>query len=330
MSKQRLESVLAEFKAPGVVKSAQQGPVVTTYLVELGAGVRVRKVAALEDDIALRLGASSCRVVPNVPGLPYVGIEIPQPVRKDVPWVPASSGHTLPLSLGVDTLGRQVTVDLAKAPHVLVAGSTGSGKSVCIHTMIYSIMRSKAYAGFILVDPKQLEFQAYKGHPHLFSDIITSPNTATVAMNQLCEEMESRYTLFAKRKCRDIAEYNEEYPPIPYVVVVIDEWADLFAMQKDAIVLPVVRLAQKARACGIHLVLATQRPSVKVLPGLIKANFPARIALSVTNMTDSRVVLDKNGAERLLGRGDMLVQGFGLPDTQRVHGSYVDPYEMLG
>jgi S-DNA-T family DNA segregation ATPase FtsK/SpoIIIE len=264
-----------------------------------------------------------------VPGVPYLGVEVPRDDRQDVPWRTAASAATLPLALGVDTLGQRVTVDLAKAPHLLVAGATGSGKSICIHTMICSIMASPAYAGFILVDPKQLEFRAYKGHPHLFSSIITDAMTATRAMNRLCEEMESRYTLLARHNCRDIAEYNSKYASIPYVIVVIDEWADLFAMQKDGIVLPVVRLAQKARACGIHLVLATQRPSVKVLPGLIKANFPARIALKVTNMTDSRVVLDRNGAERLLGRGDMLVSGFGLPEPVRVHGAYVDPYEFL-
>ena len=331
MSAQQLESILAEFRAPGYVRQTKHGPVVTTHLVELGGGIRVRKVTALEEDIALRMGVDSVRVVSNMPGVPYLGVEVPRADRQDVVWRPERpTRRILPLSLGVSTLGEPVHVDLAKAPHLLVAGATGSGKSICIHTMICSLLLAPTHVKFVLIDPKMLEFTPYAYCGALLTPIITDAMRATRVLGQLCESMDARYAELARHGCRDIAEYHAKGGDMAYVVVVIDEWADLFAMQKEGIVLPVVRLAQKARAAGIHLVLATQRPSVKVLPGLIKANFPARIALKVTNMTDSRVVLDQNGAERLLGRGDMLVQGFGLQGVQRVHGAFVDPYAAFG
>lgn len=325
----KLERILAQFDVPGDVVQVRTGPVVRTHLVELGPGVRVKKVAGLGDDIALRLGVDSVRVVPNMPGLPYLGVEVPRDDRQMVAWTDSTSSARLPLSLGVDTLGQRVTVDLAKAPHLLVAGTTGSGKSVALHTMICSLLSSPIYGGFILIDPKRLEFQAYQGMSSLFAPIITDSEDAVAAMQALVVEMEERYERFARVGCRDIVEFNRHGGRMPYVFVVIDEWADLFAMQAKAIESPVVRLAQKSRAAGIHMVLATQRPSVKVLPGLIKANFPARIALKVTNMTDSRVVLDQNGAEKLLGMGDMLVSGFGLGSPTRVHGAYLDPYDFM-
>lgn len=329
MDARQLESVLEEFRAPGLVRHVHTGPVVHTYLVELGAGVRVKKVVSLEADIALRMGVDAVRVVANVPGVPYVGVEVPRHDRQVVRWQAPTASGALPLALGTDTLGMRVSVDLAKAPHLLVAGATGSGKSVAVHTMICSLLQARPSTRFVLIDPKMLEFRAYEGHRSLASPVITDAMTATRALNALVDEMQSRYAFLAQRNCRDIAEWHARGGTMPYVVAVIDEWADLFAMQKDAIVLPVVRLAQKARAAGIHLVLATQRPSVKVLPGLIKANFPARIALRTTNKTDSRVVLDHNGAESLLGMGDMLVCGFGLTTPQRIHGAYVDADEVV-
>lgn len=327
--KQQLESILAEFKAPGSVRAVRTGPVVQTMLVELGAGVRVKKVAALEDDIALRLGVDSVRIVPNVPDVPYLGVEVPRADPEVVPWRLTSSNATLPLALGVDTMGQWVTVDLAKAPHLLVAGSTGSGKSVAVHTMILSLLGSGKSVGFVLIDPKQLEFRCYENHFALATPVVTDPMDATRVLNQLVREMEARYKLLAKHGVRDIGEYRARGGKMGYFVVIIDEWADLYSMQGKGIELPVVRLAQKARACGIHMVLATQRPEAKVLPGLVKSNFPARIALRTTTMVDSRVVLDENGAERLLGRGDMLVKGFGLDRPTRVHGAYVDPSAYL-
>ena len=329
--KQQLEAILAEFKAPCAVRSIREGPVVTTYLVEPGAGVRVRKVVSLEDDIALRLGADSVRIVGNLPGEPYMGVEIPRPTPDLVGFVPWPSRLTLPMFLGLDTIGRRVMVDLARAPHLLVAGATGSGKSVAVHTMICTVLKRRGnQVKFLLIDPKQLEFVAYANLPQLLVPVVTDAIAATDVLNRLCVAMDGRYTVLARAGARKIAEFNRASPTkMPYVVVVIDEWADLYAMQKDAIVNPVVRLAQKARAAGIHLILATQRPSVKVLPGLIKANFPARIALKVTNGTDSRVILDQNGAERLIGRGDMLVNGFQFGSPTRVHGAYVDPYKLL-
>ena len=329
MNARQLESILAEFKAPGLVRDVKHGPVVDTYLVELGSGVRVRKVTGLEDDIALRMGVDSVRVVANVPGQPYLGVEVPRDDRQTVTFGPPLSRAVLPVQLGVDTMGVRVTVDLADAPHLLVAGATGSGKSICVHTMILGMLFARPKVRFVLVDPKMLEFRAYAGLPQLLCPPITDAQRATRVLNTLCDAMDDRYTLLAQHGCRDIREYQATGGHMPHVVVVVDEWADLFAMEGDAIVRPVVRLAQKARACGIHLVLATQRPSAKVLPGLIKANFPARIALRVTNMTDSRVVLDQNGAERLLGKGDMLVSGFGNTTPQRVHGAFVDPNAII-
>ena len=330
MSATRLESILAEFGVAGYVRQTRTGPVVHTHLVELGAGVRVKKVKGLEDDIALRLGVDTVRVVPNLPGLPYLGVEVPKAERDTVDFRVGATSAVLPLHLGKDTTGQRVTVDLAKAPHLLVAGATGSGKSVAIHTMILSLLYAQTDVRFLLVDPKMLEFGAYADLPHMLDKPVTDAMAATNWLNRLVENMQWRYEKLAEAQCRNIGEYNAQHArKLPYIVAVVDEWADLYAMQGKGVELPVVRLAQKARAAGIHLILATQRPSVKVLPGLIKANFPARVALKVTNGTDSRVVLDQNGAERLLGWGDMLVSGFGLLQPTRVHGAYADPYKFL-
>jgi len=324
--KRQLEAILSQFKAPGKVRHTRCGPVVTTFFVEPGIGIKVRKIASLEDDIALRLGVDTCRIVPNMPGHPFMGIEIPRDDPDIVGFVPPRNTGKLKMMLGLDTIGNRITVDLARAPHLLVAGATGSGKSVAVHTMILSLLASGADVRLLLIDPKQLEFRAYENIPQLLLPIITEPDAAVTALNALVTSMESRYTVLANAGARDISEFEG---PMPYVVVVIDEWADLFMAQKDAVTNPVVRLAQKARAAGIHIILATQRPSVKVLPGLIKANFPARIALKVTNGTDSRVILDANGAERLIGRGDMLVNGFQFGSPFRVHGAYADPYAFM-
>jgi S-DNA-T family DNA segregation ATPase FtsK/SpoIIIE len=321
MNARKIESILAEFSVPGDVVQTHIGPVVETHLVKLGAGIRVKKVVGLEDDIALRMGVDTVRVVPNVPGVPYLGVEVPRADRQIVPYVIPKNRGTLPMSLGVDTLGRPVQIDLARAPHLLVAGATGSGKSVCIHTMVWSLMGQGVR--FVLIDPKMLEFRAYEGLSPLLTPVITEPDRAVEVLQTLVSSMEKRYAALAKYGCRDISEFRAKGGNMNYIACVIDEWADLHVTKGKAVELPVVRLAQKARACGIHLILATQRPSVKVLPGIIKANFPARIALKVTNMTDSRVVLDCNGAERLLGLGDMLVSGFGS-GIMRVHGAFLD------
>jgi len=329
MTAQRLESILAEFDVTGRVRQTRTGPVVVTHLVELGAGVRVKKVLTLEDDIALRMGVDSVRVIGNMPGVPYLGVEVPRADRQIVSFEPSASSSILPMFLGVDTMGQRVNVDLTKAPHLLVAGATGSGKSIVLHTMILSLLQSQQSVRLVLIDPKMLEFNAYTYCAELACPPITDSMEAVNVLNRLVAEMERRYQALSAAGCRDIAEFNAKNPDMPYLIVVIDEWADLYAMQKKGVELPVVRLAQKARACGIHLILATQRPSVKVLPGIVKANFPARIALKVTSGVDSRVVLDQVGAERLLGRGDMLVSGFGLGQPTRLHGAYVDPYKFF-
>lgn len=330
MNARRLETIFAEFGLPAEVVEVRTGPVVETYLCEPGPGVRVGRIAALEDDIALRLGFDTVRVVPNVPGVAAFGVEVPREDRQMVPFGPVpTTGKALPLYLGVDTLGQRVTVDLAKAPHVLVAGQTGSGKSICVHTMIVSLLLGRTPIRFVLIDPKRLEFAAYRGMSELLLPPIVDARDATQALETLVGAMEARYKVLERAGARDIAEYRARGGQMAYVVAVVDEWADLYVTEGKRIELPVVRLAQKARAAGIHLVLATQRPSVKVLPGIIKANFPARVALRVTNMTDSRVVLDQNGAERLLGRGDMLVSGFDLERLTRVHGSFVDPEDVF-
>jgi S-DNA-T family DNA segregation ATPase FtsK/SpoIIIE len=327
MSIDSLEAVLAEFKCPSEVRMVTDGPILHTHMVELGAGVRVKKVVALADDIALRLGVDSVRIVPNVPGLPYLGVEIPKRTPQMVHWKPPNyADGLLPLSLGLDVYGDHVQVDLTTAPHVLVAGATGSGKSVAMHTMICSLLMGRRPVRLLLIDPKMLEFRPYAHCGALLHPIITEAPRATRVLMKLVASMDARYAELARHSCRDITDYHAKGGRMPYVVVFIDEWADLFMMQKQAVVNPVVRLAQKARAAGIHIVLATQRPSVKVLPGIIKANFPARVALRVTNGTDSRVILDQNGAERLLGRGDMLISGFGESSLRRAHGAYVDPY----
>lgn len=330
--KRKIERILRNFDAPGTVVDVQSGPVVATYLVELGADTRVSKLERLADDIALRLGVDHARIVPNVPGAPYSGVEIPRHDREVVPWTWYPTDATLPLQLGVDTLGNPVVCDLARAPHLLVAGATGSGKSVTVHAMICGMLtrHSERDLRLVLIDPKRLEFASYARLPHLLGGrVVTDSTDAVDALERLCDGMESRYELLEQSGCRDIASYRARGGHMPYVVVVIDEWADLYYAQKKAAESPLVRLAQKARAAGIHIVLATQRPSAKVVTGLIKANFPARMALRVGSMVDSRVILDCNGAEQLLGRGDSLVSGFGRTKPFRVHGAYCNPDEIL-
>jgi S-DNA-T family DNA segregation ATPase FtsK/SpoIIIE len=351
---QILESKLKGYGVEGTVKGVRPGPIVTVYEFEPAPGVKVTKILNLEDDLALALSALSVRIQAPIPGKPVVGIEIPNPVRetvclKDVvstdPFL--NSGSTLTLALGKDISGNPFVIDLARLPHLLVAGSTGSGKSVSVNAMICSLLlrATPNDVQFLLIDPKMLELPAYEGIPHLLLPVVTDPKEAAIALRWAVEEMERRYTMMAEQGIRNIENYNQKVhegglPPInqpegatprkklPYVVVVIDELADLMIVSGREVEESIIRLAQMARAAGIHLILATQRPSVDVLTGLIKVNFPARISFQVSTKTDSRTILDTQGAEHLLGSGDMLFLPPGSSKLLRVHGAYVSEEEM--
>ncbi len=345
---------------------------ITVFEFSPAPGVKISKIAILADDLALALSALSVRIVAPIPGKGVVGIEVPNPTREIVYMKEiiaddvfmGDKKKALPMGLGKDTAGNPVVTDLAKMPHLLVAGATGSGKSVAVNTMITSLLykNSPDDVRLIMVDPKMLEFSIYADIPHLLLPVVTDPKQATVALNWVVNEMERRYQNLADLNVRNIGGYNtkvdkltkqaetdmaeglEESPSIatlgigpdgtpehqrlPYIVVVIDEFADLMMTASKDVETAVARLAQKARAAGIHLILATQRPSTDVITGLIKANFPTRIALRVTSKTDSRVILDSNGAEALLGNGDMLFVPPGTSYVQRVHGAYVSEEEI--
>ena len=346
-----IEETLADFDIPVQVVNVESGPTVTQfgvkplYIVRGGQQrkVRVSRIVNLADDLALALAAPAVRIEAPVPGYPYVGIEVPNSTKVDVGMrgilesaVMQSKGGLLPLALGRDTAGAPVISDLARAPHLLIAGSTGSGKSVCINAIIVSLLMHHGPESlrFVMVDPKMVELHGYNGIPHLIGNAITDVEQVSGALSWLLLQMDDRYQSFRELKVRNISAYNElaakqkELPPLPYLVLVVDELADLMMTAPEEIERQLVRLAQMSRAVGIHLILATQRPSVDVVTGLIKANFPTRIAFAVTSQIDSRVILDTPGAERLLGRGDML---FMRPDSAklaRVQGCWVSDGEI--
>lgn len=347
-----LTRALAEFNVDARVVNIIPGPVITMYELELGAGVRVNKIAHLEDDIARIMAAKHVRIQAPIPGKTVVGVEIPNRDPELIHFhsivnapVFQSAKSLLSVAVGKTTEGKPFCFDLAKMPHLLVAGTTGSGKSVCINTIIMSVLYKARpdEVKFILVDPKMIELSIYKAlEPyHLITSedfdeyVITNTQNAIYALRSAVVEMESRYVKMLDNKVRNIDEYNDKMkkagkPVMPYIVVVIDELADLMAskMGKGEIELPIQRLAQKSRAVGIHLVVATQRPSVDVITGVIRANFPARIAFAVATKTDSRTILDVNGAEQLLGRGDMLFLPPGRSEPIRLHNAYVSLEEI--
>ena len=346
-----IEDTLADFDIPVQVVNVESGPTVTQfgvkplYIVRGGQQrkVRVSRIVNLADDLALALAAPAVRIEAPVPGYPYVGIEVPNTTKIDVGMrgilesqAMRSRGGLLPLALGRDTAGAPVISDLTRAPHLLIAGSTGSGKSVCINAIIVSLLMHHGPESlrFVMVDPKMVELPGYNGIPHMIGSAITEVDQVTGALAWLLLQMDDRYQTFRELKVRNIASYNElaakqkDLAPLPYLVLVVDELADLMMTAPEEIERQLVRLAQMARAVGIHLILATQRPSVDVVTGLIKANFPTRIAFAVTSQIDSRVILDTPGAERLLGRGDML---FMRPDSAklaRVQGCWVSDGEI--
>lgn len=341
---QRLQSTLQEFGLRSRVVDYISGPLVTTFRVEMGEGERVNKIRNLEDDIALTLAAQKVRIFAPIAGTSYVGIEIPNKTRQNVHLgdvLPFATGGPLQVAVGRDSAGKPVITDIAKMPHMLVAGTTGSGKSVLINSMIMSLLMrtTPKQVRLIMVDPKRVEFSAYNGLPHLYVPVVTEPRQAASALQWAVSEMERRLKLFERASARDIGVYNrqaatcaEEDPenahePLPYLVVIIDELSDLMMVAGKDVEASIVRLAQLARAAGIHLVIATQRPSANVVTGLIKSNIDSRVALKVSSGIDSRVILDETGAERLLGNGDMLFKDRGL-SAKRVLGCYTSDSEI--
>ena len=351
---QLIKQTLAEFGVPVEVVSIKEGPTVTQFGIEPGELVRemrngevlrrrvtVSSILRLNNDLALALAAPSLRIEAPVPGRPYVGIEVPNAAKtmvnlrnilesKDF----AKVGSPLAVALGRDVSGDPVVADLTRMPHLLIAGATGSGKSVCINAVICSLLMNNGPESvqLLMLDPKMVELPGYNGIPHLVGPVITDPTHATGALAWLMLQMDERYRMFADSGVRNIVEYNSKKArsrgALPYIVLVIDELADLMMTAADDIERQICRLAQMSRATGIHLVLATQRPSVDVITGLIKANFPARIAFAVTSLIDSRVILDSPGAEKLLGRGDMLFMAPDSPKLARIQGCFVSDKEI--
>ncbi len=338
-----LEETLQSFHVDAKVVHVTKGPSVTRFEIQPARGVKVNKVTGLTDDIKLALAAKDIRIEAPIPGKNTIGIEVPNrsstPVflreilRRDV-FIRSESPLTV--ALGLDISGQPIVTDLKKMPHGLVAGATGSGKSVCINSVLISLLfkANPDEVKLLLIDPKMVELAPYNGLPHLVTPVITDAKQATAALKWVVQEMERRYELFSQQGVRDVARYNSLYsetpdkPALPYILVVIDELADLMMVAPQEVEDSICRIAQKARACGIHLLLATQRPSVDVITGLIKANIPTRIAFSVSSQTDSRTILDMGGAERLLGRGDMLFHENGTPKPVRVQGTFVSDEEI--
>jgi len=354
MNSQILEKKLLDYGVEGEVTEVIPGPVVTMFEFKPAAGTKLSKIVSLADDLALALSALSVRIVAPIPGKSVVGIEIPNLERENVYFKELISSRafqdtksSLPLALGKDISGNSFISDLTKMPHLLIAGSTGSGKSVAINSMICSILfkAPPEQVRFILVDPKMLELSVYDNIPNLLLPVVTNPKRAAAALRWAVEEMERRYTLMSESGTRNINSYNRlarknakqqdekdelKTEILPYIVIVIDELADLMMIASKEVEGSITRLAQMARAAGIHMILATQRPSVDVITGLIKANFPARISFRVSSKIDSRTILDSMGAEHLLGNGDMLFlqPGSGTSNFTRLHGAFLSDKEI--
>jgi DNA segregation ATPase FtsK/SpoIIIE, S-DNA-T family len=337
---QILKRKLEDFGVNGHIVQASPGPVITSYEFEPAAGVKVSQVVNLSDDLALAMKAAAVRIIGPIPGRGTVAVEVPNPETATVylreilvsPEFVESKGK-LPLALGKDTTGNAVIADLQTMPHLLIAGSTGSGKSVGLNTMICSLLykATPADVRLLLIDPKRLELGVYESIPHLLAPVVTDAKEASARLKWIVGKMDERYKALQSKTVRNIEGYNKEVPPeekLPYWVVVVDELADLMMVSAGDVQNSLVRLAQIARAVGIHLIVATQRPSVDVVTGLIKANFPTRIAFQVASKVDSRTVLDGNGAEQLLGRGDMIFVPPGASRQMRVHGSWVADNEV--
>jgi S-DNA-T family DNA segregation ATPase FtsK/SpoIIIE len=343
LSGEVLMKTLSEFKIDAKLTGIQKGPVVTMYEILPAPGIRVQTITNLADNIALQLAASRVRMVAPIPGKQAVGIEVPNKERSIVSFkemlnaVDAHSSYEIPMVLGKDITGESQVIDLTKTPHLLIAGATGSGKSVCVNSLICSILyrKSPSQVRLMMVDPKIVELKLYNDIPHLLTPVITDSKKAIKALQYCLYEMERRYDLLDTLNTRDIKTYNKKISDqklmrekLPYIVLIIDEFADLMSTTGKEIESYLARLAAMARAVGIHLVLATQRPSTNVITGIIKANIPSRIAFMVASNTDSRIILDQAGAEKLLGRGDMLFSSSWDPVLQRVQGSFLSEHEV--
>lgn len=346
-----LEEKLLHFGIKGTVTDIKVGPIITLFEYKPEIDSKISKIMALEDDLAMALTTTSIRILAPIPGKNVVGFEIANAIRRDVYFadVFASKEYRehktfLPLLLGVDVVGRPVVHDLVRMPHLLIGGATGSGKSVGLHAIIAGLLSALTpdHLNLIFIDPKRLEFTPYADIPHLVFPIVTEPSRAATVLKWVCQEMEERYEIMALAGVRNIQEYHKvisrKDPPvdregrplkaIPFLVIVIDELADLMMVAGKEVETAIVRIAQMARASGIHLIVATQRPSVDVVTGLIKVNFPSRIAFRVSSKVDSRTILDTTGAEKLLGRGDLLFMNSSSPDVVRIHGAYIADSEI--
>jgi S-DNA-T family DNA segregation ATPase FtsK/SpoIIIE len=341
-AKRKLEATLESFGVKATVLDVVRGPAVTRYEVQPAAGVKVSRIVSLTDDIALALAAKDIRMEAPIPGKSAIGIEVPNAevatvTLREVMESPVfqNAASKLTVALGRDISGQPIVADLARMPHLLVAGATGSGKSVCINGIITSILYKAApdEVKFLMVDPKMVELNVYNGIPHLLAPVVTDPRRASLALKKIVVEMEKRYEAFSKTGTRNIEGYNAQMKDnpearLPYIVVIVDELADLMMVAASDVEDAITRLAQMARAAGIHLIIATQRPSVDVITGVIKANIPSRIAFGVSSQVDSRTILDMAGAEKLLGRGDMLFLPVGMSKPIRVQGAFLSDQEV--
>ncbi|MCM8768530.1 MAG: DNA translocase FtsK [Candidatus Omnitrophica bacterium] len=336
---QVIEETISEFGIEGEIVQINQGPRVTMYELQLAPGIQVSRLHSIQDNIAMSLKTTTIRIVAPLPGKSTVGIEVP---NRDISIIYlreiltckefVTSRSKLTVAIGKDVMGRPIVSDLKLMPHLLIAGATGSGKTVCINSLIASLLykASPEEVRFLMIDPKMVELTFYDGLPHLLVPVVTKIRQAVVALKWLIAEMERRYSLFNEKKVRNIESFNAQYKddPLPYIVVVIDELADLMIIARNEIENSIIRLAQLSRAAGIHLILATQRPSVNVITGVIKANLPCRIAFQVPSRFDSKTIMDNIGAEKLLGRGDMLFTPPGSSRPLRIQGCFISDEEI--
>ena len=339
----KLEQILAVFEISGKIVQVNIGPTVTQYELELKAGTKVSKLLSIQREIALALAAKDVRIQAPIPGKNTIGIELPNKVNSSVSFKevlsmipPTNKKNILAVGLGKDIMGKVKWTEINTTPHLLVAGATGSGKSVCMNCIIASIlMRTKPEeVKLVMVDPKKVELTMYNGVPHLLCPVVTDPKKASIALKNIVDEMERRYEMFETTRTKKIEQYNEycethkDYQPLPYIVVIIDELADLMLVAAKEVEDSIMRITQMARAAGIHLIVATQRPSTDVITGVVKANIPSRISFAVSSGIDSRTILDATGAEKLLGKGDMLFLPMGENTPLRIQGAFVSEEEL--